>query len=73
MTLATKACELSEWKEGSYLDTLAAAFAESGDWENAVKHQQQAIELATDEEKKQGQQVRLEFYKTQKPYREGAK
>ncbi len=28
---ATRACELSEWKNASLLDTLAAAYAESGD------------------------------------------
>ena len=34
---ATKACELTAWKVGSYIDTLAAEFAESGDWDQARK------------------------------------
>jgi serine/threonine protein kinase/WD40 repeat protein/tetratricopeptide (TPR) repeat protein len=42
---ATKACELSGRKNPSYLNTLAAAYAEIGDFAAAVKIQQEAIEL----------------------------
>jgi tetratricopeptide (TPR) repeat protein len=42
---ATRACELTEWKDPGHLDTLAAAYAEAGDFERAVRVTQHAIEL----------------------------
>ncbi len=67
---ATTACELSGWKDGEYVDTLAAAYAESHDFSNAAKWEQKAIELATKESDKEEMQERLELYKAGKPYRE---
>ena len=34
---ATKACELTAWKNAPYLGTLAAAYAEAGDFAKAVQ------------------------------------
>src|SRR6185295_19613766 len=48
---ATKACELTDWKDAETLDTLAAAHAEAGDFEIAIEISQQAIDLADDDAK----------------------
>jgi Tfp pilus assembly protein PilF len=72
---ATRACELTEWQEWGVLDTLAAACAEAGDFDAAVKWQNKALELAGDDENIEEARARLELYETSMPYREepGAK
>ena len=68
--LARKACELSEWKDPNYLDTLAAAYARVGDFENAVKWQEKALESSKSARKPELQR-RLDFYRESKPWSEG--
>jgi Tfp pilus assembly protein PilF len=68
---AKAACELTEWKNPFYLDTLAAANAEAGDFQAAVTEQERALtfsELA--EQYGEGPRARLELYRQGKPYRE---
>ena len=67
---ATKACELSQWKSPYAIGTLAAAHAESGDFDLAVKMQTKAIELLTDEKEKADFRTRLELFHQKKPYRQ---
>lgn len=69
VTAATKACELTSWKDDGVMDTLAAAYAESGDFEQARKWQEKAIQLATNEKDNQEFRSRLELYQSGKPYR----
>jgi tetratricopeptide (TPR) repeat protein len=66
---ATKACELAEWKHVEYIDTLAAAYAEAGDFDSAVKWQSKAIALCPIAEVKK-KETRLKLYLKQKPYRD---
>jgi tetratricopeptide (TPR) repeat protein len=70
---AKKACELTEWKVGSCFDTLAGAYAEAGDFPNAIKWQQKALAQATQDAEKQEMQKHLKQYQAGKPYREEPK
>ncbi len=69
---ATKACELSSWKNLGALDTLAAAYAEAGDFEKAVEWQTKAVSMASENEKPD-YQSRLDLYRAGKPYWSQAK
>ena len=66
---ATKACEFTNWKDGDFLDTLAAAYAEAGEFEKAVKWQLEAVDLAAKDDKadRESSQSRI-FYKSGKPF-----
>ena len=66
---ATRACELTLWKNGYYLDTLAAAYAEAGEYAKAVEWEQKAIPLY-DQEGRREPEKRLQLYRQGKPYRE---
>jgi serine/threonine-protein kinase len=66
---ATRACELTEWAEAGFLDTLAAACAECGEFEDAVKWQEKAAGMISDPEKQADFQSRLELYHQRKPVR----
>jgi tetratricopeptide (TPR) repeat protein len=67
---ATKACELTNWKNPDYLETLAAAYAEVGDFDSAVSSQTKANSLrAADRDKVRGE-ARLKLYQEKKPYRD---
>jgi tetratricopeptide (TPR) repeat protein len=63
---ATRACELSGWKTPNRLSTLAAAYAETGDFQNAVKWMEKAIEL----DPSSTSRSTLELFKARKPYRQ---
>jgi tetratricopeptide (TPR) repeat protein len=51
--LATKACELTNHKAPHILSTLAAAYAEAGDFEEAQNWSKKSVELATEENRDQ--------------------
>jgi tetratricopeptide (TPR) repeat protein len=66
---AIKANELNGGHLPNDLDTLGAAYAEAGDFPNAVKWQEKAVELAP-AAKRSDYQARLELYRARQPYRE---
>ncbi|MFQ5731379.1 MAG: tetratricopeptide repeat protein [Planctomycetaceae bacterium] len=66
---AMKACEMTNFQEAGTLDTLAAALAESGRYDDAVKRASEAAALA-DDSKKKAILRRLVLYKARKPFRE---
>ena len=70
--LATQACKLTDFKNGAFIDTLAAAHAEKGEWDEAVKWQQEAVKLSADqpEEVRKEMEDRIPLYKEKKAYRE---
>lgn len=69
VALATKACNMSNWTNYAYVDTLAAAYAETGDFEQAVKYQKQATSMnGIPEANRTNVQNRLELYLHHKPY-----
>ena len=67
---ATRACELTDWNEAGIIDTLAAAYAEMGDFALAVKWQTRAIDLETDTKNKDEFAGRLKLYNEKKAYRD---
>lgn len=70
--LGTKACELTKFQMPHILSTLAAGYAESGDFENAIKWSTKAVELGREKLKDQIEQLEkeLDSYKSKKPWRE---
>ncbi len=68
--LAKRACELSQWKEPHVIATLAAAYAEAGDFDEAIKWENKALEFPDFAVRyKKRSQKRLQLYKERKPYR----
>jgi predicted Zn-dependent protease len=66
---ATKACELTSWKNSGYVDTLAAACAETGDFDRAIQWERMSL-AAPDlgDRDKAERQACMALYQTHKPY-----
>ncbi len=67
-----QACETDGWERASYVDTLAAAYAETGQWAEAVATQELAIGKLTEEEKEgeASYEARLRKYLNQERHRQ---
>ena len=65
---AKRACELAQWSHFGTLDTLAAAYAAVGKYEDAAKWAKRSIEYAP-EDRKAELQMRYNLYEAGEPYR----
>ncbi len=67
--LATLACKVTDYKQSHILSTLAAAYAETGDFKTAIEWSTKAVELGEEPIKAQLRQE-LASYEGGKPWRE---
>jgi tetratricopeptide (TPR) repeat protein len=68
---AREACELTQWRNRICLDTLAAAYGESGDFKRAIEFEEQALRIGGPKEPRRNEmEKRLSMYKQSKPFRQ---
>jgi tetratricopeptide (TPR) repeat protein len=74
IVLATDACKQTKYQEDYILSTLAAAYAETGDFESARKYSAQSLDAKSSDHaeptRKDELKKELESYKANKPWRE---
>jgi len=72
LEFAGKAAELTKWEDANALDTLAAAYAELGDFEEAIKWERKALSLPELAQSAEADRVRqrLQLYVEGKRYRQ---
>ncbi len=70
--LSERAVKLTDAKEPHILSTLAASYAEAGDFDKAIEWSTKSVELGKSEEHEQLEQLEkeLESYRNKKPWRE---
>jgi len=68
LELAETACDLTHWENASFLDTLAAAHAECGQFDEAARWVGQALALVPEEGRAE-YRARQESYRAGKPFR----
>jgi tetratricopeptide (TPR) repeat protein len=64
--MALQVCEVAGWDQPGLLENLAAAYAESGDFENAIKWQTKVVALLKEDSAEEA--ARLELYRNHQPY-----
>jgi tetratricopeptide (TPR) repeat protein len=67
---ARKACELNGWEGPHYLGTYAAACAETGDFDSAVKWQRKSLESNLPAAEAEQARQRLRLYEQERPFHE---
>ncbi|MGE5215130.1 MAG: tetratricopeptide repeat protein [Nitrospirota bacterium] len=65
------ACELSHWQNSGFIDILAAAYAEAGDFDQAVKYEKQSLtDSSLAPKERQEREKRLALFQQRKPFRD---
>ncbi len=72
LELGLEACTLTDYKRPHILSTLAAAYAETGQFDKAVEWSEKAVELGRESREPQLEQLEaeLESYRKKEPWRE---
>ena len=65
--MAEEACEGVEWKDASFIDTLAAGYAEQGDYKKAIEMQEKAV-ARVEGDSEISYTSRLALYRKNKPF-----
>ncbi len=64
------ACRLTGYKDRSYIDTLAAAYAEASDFDSAVRFEEKAMAIGASPEDVKAMREHLASFKQHRPYRD---
>ena len=70
ITQAAQSCQLTSYKKAGLVDTLAAAYAEAGDFDKAVQFERQAIALGDSPDFMRDYQEHLTSFQERRPWRE---
>jgi tetratricopeptide (TPR) repeat protein len=71
VAIATKACGISHWNESGYIDTLAAAYAEAGNFDQAVKFEKRSLSDSSISPRQREERERhLNLFQQRKPLRD---
>jgi tetratricopeptide (TPR) repeat protein len=65
---AKAACNLTSWSKPDHIDTLATAYAEAGDFDSAVRFEQQALAHEREKQNRKGYEYRLAIYQAHHPF-----
>jgi TPR repeat protein len=71
VSYATKACEITQWKDANFIGTLAAAYAEIGNFSKAINYAQQSLKMTSLEAAERREMEHcLSLFKHRRPYRD---
>lgn len=70
---ATKACNMIKWQSAGMIDTLAAAYAESGDYDSAIRYQEKAMNTPGAGQNSRELQDHMALFEQHRPVRSSGK